>query len=798
MSTPSYCPADDELRAYSINQLIGAKLRAVRGHVARCLRCQRVVGVMEPTDKAPALADEAGLWSATDMDSTVTACQPSPSHREVYAPHIPGDSEPTVLVGDNELDLSFLDPPVRSDAIGRIGHFDIFGLLGQGGMGVVFRGFDASLNRPVAVKVLTPRLASSERARKKFHGEARSAAMINHPNVVTIHAVDHQKGMPYLVMECINGRSLRERIRQSGCLTPTETLRIGLQIASGLAAAHAQGVIHRDIKPANIMLEDQVERVKITDFGLALAALQNSEMTSLETIVGTPAYMSPEQVRGELLDPRSDLFSLGCVMYAMLAGHSPFQGAHALDTVRRVTDEEPRPLVELSPDVPRPLADLIMRLLSKDPGRRPGSASEVAEAIRRQLVVQSRQQAVLETTSTIPVADLRRRERRRRLLGNALRIIGALTLTVAILAAALLVIATRRTPEPAPRPGGPPPAPPLIVVPPPPRTGLVHLVTPEGDTSILRGLDAALDAARPGSTLRLLDQGVYNGPFDITDPIRLRGVTIEGRPGAVLVAPGKDIPAVVTVGAVADVTLRALEIRSEATQFALKVRGASPGLLIDEVRFLKPADPHGPDYWSHALVGELAQGTAEEPIRFRKSIFDPWPTGLVLQGTYGEVAHVVVERCRFLGISERALEMIAPVHDVKIADCQFVLGRDGIYLDALGRSGDSGRIEIVGNRFLGVPRWVNPTNSLPEVPGLVVVHNAIFDAETIDVRDGPLSLSQLQAQGWRFDHNWWETPLVESTPLATALPDLGVISRDPDSPDFLRPGPGSPLVIDNP
>ena len=204
------------------------------------------------------------------------------------------------------------------------------------------------------------------------------AAAIGHVNVVTIHSVDEEHGLPYLVMECLVGRSLKGRIEAGPKLDPREVLRIGMQIAEGLEAAHLQGVIHRDIKPANIMLLDRGGGVKITDFGLALVELDLAEMTSAGQVVGTPAYMSPEQVRGESVDARSDLFSLGCVLFAMVAGRPPFQGRHILEIGRRITDEEPAPLHLLDPAVPRPLSDLVGRLLQKAAEDRPATAGEVA------------------------------------------------------------------------------------------------------------------------------------------------------------------------------------------------------------------------------------------------------------------------------------------------------------------------------------------------------------------------------------------------------------------------------------
>ena len=187
---------------------------------------------------------------------------------------------------------------------------------------------DAKLERLVAVKVLNPDLASNGPARARFLREARSAAAVTHEHVVTIHAVDEANEMPFLVMEYILGVSLEDRIQRSGHLKVEEILRIGMQAASGLAAAHAQGVVHRDIKPSNILLENGVERVKITDFGLA-RVVHEAQLTQSNIVAGTPQYMSPEQARGELVDHRSDLFSLGCVLYAMCVGRSPFRAEDA-------------------------------------------------------------------------------------------------------------------------------------------------------------------------------------------------------------------------------------------------------------------------------------------------------------------------------------------------------------------------------------------------------------------------------------------------------------------------------------
>ena len=218
-------------------------------------------------------------------------------------------------------------------------------------MGVVFKAIDPALNRVVAIKRLAPDLATCPLARRRFVREARAAAAVCHDHVVTIHAVDESNGSPYLVMQYVAGQSHQEKIDRSGPLGLRETLRIDSQIAFGLAAAHAQGLVHRDIKPANILLENDVERAKITDFGLAAAA-SDARLTRDGSIAGTPQYMAPKVARGEPVDPRTDLFSLGSVLYAMVTGEAPFGGDSVVAVLRRVSDDSPLPIRELRRDAP--------------------------------------------------------------------------------------------------------------------------------------------------------------------------------------------------------------------------------------------------------------------------------------------------------------------------------------------------------------------------------------------------------------------------------------------------------------
>ncbi len=256
-------------------------------------------------------------------------------------------------------------------------------MIGEGGMGVVLKAFEPALQRLLAIKVLSAAVAGSVSARRRFTREAQSAAAVCHEHIVAVYGVHETDGLPYLVMQYVAGESLQARLDRSGPLQVEEVVRIGLQTAMGLAAAHARGLIHRDIKPANILLEGEpgalatgVTRVKITDFGLA-RMVDDVGLTQNGVVAGTPEYMAPEQARGETVDHRADLFSLGSVLYALCTGVSPFGGTTAVAVIHKVSEQEPAPLRSLNPAVPAWLEGFIARLLAKNPADRFQTTSEV-------------------------------------------------------------------------------------------------------------------------------------------------------------------------------------------------------------------------------------------------------------------------------------------------------------------------------------------------------------------------------------------------------------------------------------
>ena len=261
------------------------------------------------------------------------------------------------------LSKRLLSPSSHPEMLGRIGRYDIESMLGAGGMGIVYRGFDTQLHRAVAIKVLSPTLAFHGSARQRFAKEAQAAAAIVHEDVVPIYDVQTQREIPFLVMRFIPGESLQARIDCHGALELIQILRIGKQLMAGLAAAHAQGLIHRDVKPANVLLEEGIDRALLTDFGLA-QTIDDARVTASGMMPGTPPYMSPEQSRGEKLTERSDVFSAGSVLYAMCTGRAPFRAESPWKVLKLVEETEPKPIRELNAQIPQWLSGIIETMMA--------------------------------------------------------------------------------------------------------------------------------------------------------------------------------------------------------------------------------------------------------------------------------------------------------------------------------------------------------------------------------------------------------------------------------------------------
>jgi serine/threonine protein kinase/formylglycine-generating enzyme required for sulfatase activity len=275
---------------------------------------------------------------------------------------------------------SLLAPPQAEGELGRLGGYRILGLLGNGGMGVVLRAEDPTLGREIALKIMLPQLAAPNH-RERFLREARTAAVVEHENVVTIYQIGEDRGVPFIAMQLLKGESLEARLLREKRLDALEAGRIAREIALGLGAAHERGIIHRDVKPANVWLERNTGKVKLLDFGLARETGGPSNLTTFGVPLGTPAFMAPEQVQGREIDGRADLFALGCVLYRMLTGKLAFTGHDLYTTMMSVITHQPLPPAAVRPDVPREISELVMRLLAKRPEDRIGSAAEVAQAL---------------------------------------------------------------------------------------------------------------------------------------------------------------------------------------------------------------------------------------------------------------------------------------------------------------------------------------------------------------------------------------------------------------------------------
>lgn len=347
-------------------QLHGEEEAGVLSHIERCDKCRdALAGLSGDGELGPELPQH---FSADSFDRLA----------------------PTTVLGEHasvtnlEQLRALLAPTEDPQMLGRLGHYEVCGIVGQGSTGVVFKALDRRLNRYVAIKMLAPAYAGSGPARQRFEREGRSIAAVRDEHVIPVFAVDEHNGLPYIVMEYMPAGSLAQRIEKKGSLDTCEVTRIGMQIASALAAAHKQGIIHRDVKPANVLLGSGIDRALVTDFGLARIP-DEASVTHSGAISGTPQFMSPEQAKGEPVDFRSDLFSLGSVMYMACTGHSPFRSETVFGVIKRVCETEPRPIQETNPQIDAWLCDFINKLHSKSPVTRFQSAEQVAELLSEEL-----------------------------------------------------------------------------------------------------------------------------------------------------------------------------------------------------------------------------------------------------------------------------------------------------------------------------------------------------------------------------------------------------------------------------
>ncbi len=408
------CPDPDVIRDLLLGDLPEQQTDELALHLDRCGECRQQ---FESQAAMPEFLGDAARFCATASSfangSNVAKADRLPAGAfgqdrdatlEKLLREMPGQlcsaaDAASVMTWSTQAVSDYLEASDNDEHIGRLGPYEIVEVIGRGGMGIVLRGIDSKLNRVVAIKVLAPELASNPNARRRFYREGQAAAAVSHDHVVTIHAVDESDRLPYLVMEFVSGESLEDCIKREGSLPVENILRIGRQTALGLAAAHEVGLVHRDMKPANILLENGIQRVSITDFGLA-RAVDDVAITQSGVVSGTPLYMSPEQASGENVDHRSDLFSLGSVLYAMCTGRPAFRAQTTLAVIKRVCDASPRPIREVNPDIPEWLVEIIDRLMARQPADRIQTAAELAELLGSHL-------AHLQDPENVPAPERR-------------------------------------------------------------------------------------------------------------------------------------------------------------------------------------------------------------------------------------------------------------------------------------------------------------------------------------------------------------------------------------------------------
>jgi serine/threonine protein kinase len=343
--------------------------------VCACPACKRKLSIKD---------DFAGQRAACPQCKQLFQVPAAPTLAGVAAAP-PGETVSLPVAGGDPT-FDFLMPPLQKNELGRLGPYRVLKMLGAGGMGMVLLAEDSLLKRSVALKVMRPEYAANLADRQRFLREAQAAAAVEHPHIVSIYQVGVEKSTPFIVMPLLQGESLETRLVRTKTLPIGTAMALGRQIADGLAAAHQKGLIHRDVKPANLWLVpgETGETVKILDFGL-VRVLDGDDLhlTKTGTILGTPQYMPPEQASAGTVDHRGDLFSLGVVLYRMLSGELPFKGKTPMMVVNALLNATPRPIAALNPQIPPTLAALVMRLLEKEPARRPVTARAVAEMLEQ-------------------------------------------------------------------------------------------------------------------------------------------------------------------------------------------------------------------------------------------------------------------------------------------------------------------------------------------------------------------------------------------------------------------------------
>lgn len=664
----------------------------------------RSTSLIPPHDPADDYSDEDEFRkqiSECDQDSatrTYVGKLEEPTASEVHVPLLePGDPE-------------------------MIGKFRILERLGKGGMGVVYKAYDESLQRFVAIKSVSRELASSEIARRRFIREARAVAAIRHTNVITIHAVESNGEIPYLVMELIDGCTLRAFRKREEQLTPLRILSIAAQIASGLTAAHVRGVVHRDVKLTNIMI-DASDRVVITDFGLARAVIDNANLTSGAMPLGTPAYMSPEQVRGEPVDARSDLFSFGCVLYAMYTGYSPFQGLNPLEMARKVTEFKPPSLKDLNTQAPEFFSDIVDRLLQKDPDKRYQSSLEVRDLLLRHL-------RELNQTSTDEIDAMLFGANQKKKQSPHWTWISGITIPLMLLVAFGGWAAGWFDSDP----NGPT------------KNSIMGVMQP-GNANPAMLLANRLQSAKPGDTVEI-PAGTY------VDPIVLENVKDlilqPADDGPVNFQPKSPDQPIFRVVDGSNIIFRSIEATVEDAPF-LSLDGKCQNVMLEGLALAQTAEG--------AAIGlvQIEEDAEVERFSVLDCTFDIQGQGQAIWIESGPVTKsIAIHDNHFQSINTH-IGILRPVDGCQITHNQFAGGANAINLSLADEPSDEvfeRQLEITNNTMVGVRFWLGLHGAIPTHERFAVVANNLL-VDCGRMQGDEASLTQAKDL-WNWQANYWQ------------------------------------------
>ncbi|MFT7638985.1 MAG: serine/threonine protein kinase, partial [Pirellulaceae bacterium] len=510
--TTKECPSVELLLQLADGVLSGQQESSLTAHIDACSRCQGLLA-QQSESKLVAIPNDPVLEKekSPHLLATLSEIKTHSSNGEAWPA-----ARPVHPLADV---LPWLEP--ADDAVGMLDHYRLEEFVGRGGMGVVFRATDTTLKRTVAVKILSPSYAPDGAARERFLREARAAAGINHPNVVTVYSVSHESDLPYLVMEYVDGVSLEDHLEKIGKLLPSVVAEIGRQVSAALGAAHRCGILHRDVKPSNIMVDSKRQCVKLADFGLS-RVLGESRLTGSGTIIGTPSYFAPEVVEGNgQVDHRADLFSLGSVLYTLCSGEVPFHAESVYGTMSQITRANPVALIEVAPDTPASLIAVVERLHQKNPAARFQSAADVEYAL-----------ASLSSGDTIVLSNPSAPQVITRNSKSTMYAVWFVAGTIGLLIAGLVIFYAFSAPT------DPGPAPPGVVG---STVGkVVGVGSPSGTHKDSRtrvvviiddqrveylSLAEAINELDDGAVIELLDRGPYHIPFvELSASFELRGV----------------------------------------------------------------------------------------------------------------------------------------------------------------------------------------------------------------------------------------------------------------------------------